>query len=37
MVKLLQGKIWSTLGHIGISSNFISRTPIAQQLRERIN
>jgi hypothetical protein len=36
-VKLIQEKIGNTLTHIGIGNNFMSRTLIAQQLRERID
>jgi hypothetical protein len=35
MVKLLHDKTGSTLYHIGIGSNFMNRTLITQQLRER--
>jgi hypothetical protein len=31
MVKLTQKKLRSTLDHIGIGNNFMTRTPIAQQ------
>jgi hypothetical protein len=37
VVKLIQRKIGSTLGHIGIGNNFMNETPVAQQLRERID
>jgi hypothetical protein len=36
-LKLLQNKIRNILYHIGTGNNFLNRTPIAQQLRERIN
>jgi hypothetical protein len=36
-LKLLRERIGKTLEYIGIASNFYSRTPIAQQLRERID
>jgi hypothetical protein len=36
-VKLLQERIEKTLEHTGIGNNFLKRTPIAQQLRERIH
>jgi hypothetical protein len=29
-------RVGKTLEHIGIDNNFLNRTPIAQQLRERI-
>jgi hypothetical protein len=34
-MKLLQERIENTLEHIGIGNNFINRTPVTQQLRER--
>jgi hypothetical protein len=34
-VKLLQKKVGTTLEQIGIGDNFMNKTPIAQQLRER--
>jgi hypothetical protein len=37
MVKLLQEKIGNTLDNISTGSNFIKRTPVAQQLRKRID
>jgi hypothetical protein len=36
-VKLLQERIGETLEPIGTGNNFRNRTPIAQQLRERID
>jgi hypothetical protein len=36
-LKLLQKRIGKTVEQIGIGSNFLNRTSIAQQLRERIN
>jgi hypothetical protein len=35
--KLLQQRVGNTLEHIGIGNSFLNRTPIAQQLRERID
>jgi Ran GTPase-activating protein (RanGAP) involved in mRNA processing and transport len=32
---LLQERIGKTLGHIGIGNNFLNKTPMVQQLRER--
>jgi hypothetical protein len=37
MVKLLKRKIGNTMDLTGIGNNFTNRTPIAQQLRERID
>jgi hypothetical protein len=31
----LQERIRNTLEHIGVGNNFLNRTPMAQQLRER--
>jgi hypothetical protein len=36
ILKLLQERVGTTLEHIGISDNFLNRTPIAQQLKEKI-
>jgi hypothetical protein len=36
-MKLTQEKIRNKLEHIGIGNNFMTRTPIAQYLRERID
>jgi hypothetical protein len=36
-VKLIQEEIGNTLDHIGTGNNFMTRTPIAQQLRESID
>jgi hypothetical protein len=36
-LKLLQEGIGRTLEHISIGSNFLNKTPVAQQLRERID
>jgi hypothetical protein len=36
-VKLVKGRIESTLAYTGIGSNFLNRIPIAQQFRERID
>jgi hypothetical protein len=36
-MKLHQEKIGNTLDHIGIGNNFMNRTLIAQQLRERVD
>jgi hypothetical protein len=36
-VKLIQEKIGNTLDNIGIGNNFMNGTPIAQQLREKID
>jgi hypothetical protein len=36
-LKLLQERKERTLEHIGIGNNFLNRTPIAQQLRGRID
>jgi hypothetical protein len=36
-MKLLQERIGKTLEHVGISNNFLNRTPIVKQLRERID
>jgi hypothetical protein len=35
MAKLIQEKLGNTLDHIGPGNNFMNRTPIAHQLRER--
>jgi hypothetical protein len=35
--KLLQEKLGNTLDHTSTDNNFMNRTPIAQQLRERID
>jgi hypothetical protein len=37
IVKLLQGRIGKTLEHTDIGNNFLTRTPVSQQLRERID
>jgi hypothetical protein len=34
-VKLLQERMGNTLKHIDIGNNFMNRTPVAQQLREK--
>jgi hypothetical protein len=34
-LRLLQERVGDTLGHI--DNNFLNRTPMAQQLRERID
>jgi hypothetical protein len=36
-VKILQKRIGETVEHIGMGNNFLTRTPIVQQLRERID
>jgi hypothetical protein len=36
-LKLVQKRAGSTLEAIGIGKDFLSRTQVAQQLRERIN
>jgi hypothetical protein len=36
-LKLVQEIVENTLDLIGIGNNFLSRTPVAQQLRERID
>jgi hypothetical protein len=36
-LKLVQGRLGNTLELKGIGNNFLSRTQMAQQLRERIN
>jgi hypothetical protein len=36
-LKLVQERVGNTLEAIGIGSDFLSRTPAAQQLRERID
>jgi hypothetical protein len=36
-MKLLQERVGNTLEHVGIGSDFLSRTPMAQQLREAID
>jgi hypothetical protein len=36
-LKLVQERAWNTLEVIGISKDFLNRTPAAQQLRERMN
>jgi hypothetical protein len=36
-LKLVQERVGSTLEHIGIGNNFLNRTSVAQQLRERID
>jgi hypothetical protein len=36
-LKLVQDRVGNTLEAIGIGSDFLSRTPAAQQLRERID
>jgi hypothetical protein len=36
-VKLLQERIGNPLEDIGIGNNFVKRTPVAQQLREKID
>jgi hypothetical protein len=36
-LKLMQKRAGNTLEHAGIGNNFLNRTQVAQQLRERIN
>jgi hypothetical protein len=36
-LKLVQDRAWNTLELIGIDNNFLNRTQMAQQLRERID
>jgi hypothetical protein len=36
-VKLIQEKLGTTLNHMGIGNNFMTGTPMAQQLRESID
>jgi hypothetical protein len=36
-LKLLQETVVNTVEHIGIGNNFLNTTPMAQQLRERMN
>jgi hypothetical protein len=36
-LKLLQERVGNTLEHTGISNNFLNRTQMAQQLREKID
>jgi hypothetical protein len=36
-LKLLEEKIGTTLERTGVGVNFMNKTPIAQQLRERID
>jgi hypothetical protein len=36
-LKQVQERAGNTLEHIGIGNNFLNRTPVAQQLREKID
>jgi hypothetical protein len=36
-LKLVWERVGNTLEHIGIGNNFLNRTPMTQQLRERID
>jgi hypothetical protein len=36
-LKLLQERVGNTLEHTGTGNNFLNRTPVAQQLRERVD
>jgi hypothetical protein len=36
-LKLVQERVWNTLEEIGIGNDFLSRTQLAQKLRERID
>jgi hypothetical protein len=36
-MKLVQERVRNTMEHIGISNNILKRTPVAQQLRKRID
>jgi hypothetical protein len=36
-LKLLQESIENTLEHMGIGNNFLNRTPMAQQLRQKMD
>jgi hypothetical protein len=36
-LKLNQAKIGNTLDHIGLGNNFVTGTPVAQQLRKNID
>jgi hypothetical protein len=37
IAKLLQERIGNILEHIGVGNSFMNRTPITQQLRQKIN
>jgi hypothetical protein len=36
-MKLLEKRIQRTMEHIGIDNSFLNRTPLAQQLKERVD
>jgi hypothetical protein len=36
-LKLVQQRVENTMEHIGIGNNFLNKTPMAQQLRERMD
>jgi hypothetical protein len=36
-VKIFQEKMGNTMDYLDIGNNFVNRTPVAQQLRERID
>jgi hypothetical protein len=36
-MKLVQERVRNTMEHIGIGNNILKRTPVAQQLRKRID